>query len=177
MNLVKIAILAFALATVVGAASSTTLQNIEEIQPVSGQAIQITGEINLNSNSLTNIGSLGGCGTNQYLNGDGNCTTDQYDPDSNVVQSISITDHTISLSDGGGSVTVPDDTIPDDQALSITGHTISLDNGGSVTVPDNTIADNQGLSDVLSYGGSAGTGQTVDVSSGAFRLPVGSDAY
>ena len=67
-------------------------------------------------------------------------------------QDLSISGHTISLTNGG-SVTVPDNntqlsdaniaamgyikTQSDTQNLSISGHTISLTNGGSVTVPDN----------------------------------------
>ena len=108
MNSLKIAILAIALITVVGTASSTTLQNIEEIQPVGDQAITITGEIDLGNNGLANVGSFGSCGANEFINGDGNCAQDDYSPDT---------------------------TIADDQQLSISGDTISLDNGGSVTVP------------------------------------------
>jgi hypothetical protein len=47
-------------------------------------------------------------------------------------QAISIAGQTLSLSNGGGSVTLPDS---DAQALSITGNVISLTNGGSVTLP------------------------------------------
>lgn len=63
----------------------------------------------------------------------------------NELQTLSISGHDITLSDGGGTVTVPDNVNDADavignefQSLSISGHTVSLsDGGGSVTVPDN----------------------------------------
>jgi hypothetical protein len=75
--------------------------------------------------------------------------TDNFDDaDSDVtneIQSLSISGHDITLSNGGGTITVPDNVNDADavignefQSLSISGHTISLsDGGGSVTVPDN----------------------------------------
>lgn len=63
----------------------------------------------------------------------------------NELQTLSISGHDITLSDGGGTVTVPDNVNDADavignefQSLSISGHTVSLsDGGGSVTIPDN----------------------------------------
>jgi len=42
---------------------------------------------------------------------------------------------------------------------------------------DDTIADDQDLPDVVSKGGSINSGQRIDTSSGAFRLPVGADSW
>lgn len=139
MNLIKSAVLVATFVIVTGVASSTTLRNIEEIQPVGDQAIDITGEIDFNDNPLGNISSLENCGTNQFLNGDGQCITEQYSPDSTVVQSLSISGNTVTLSDGGGSVTVPDDQ--NIQSFSGSGDTVTLDleNGGtaSASIQDN----------------------------------------
>ncbi|MCF8222647.1 MAG: hypothetical protein K9J25_05825 [Bacteroidales bacterium] len=51
-------------------------------------------------------------------------------------QTLSITDHTLII-ENGNSVTLPDN---DNQALSITDHTIAIENGNSVILPD-SIAD------------------------------------
>jgi hypothetical protein len=52
-----------------------------------------------------------------------------------VPQTISLAGNTLTLSNGGGSVTIPD---LDTQDLSISGNVISLTNGGSVTLPTST---------------------------------------
>lgn len=58
------------------------------------------------------------------------------DSQSGTVQTLSISGQTLSLSDNGGSVTLPDS---DTQDLSISGREISLTNGGSVTVPSSNV--------------------------------------
>jgi predicted TIM-barrel enzyme len=75
-------------------------------------------------------------GNNTWING--NNTTVIYDDVAGTLkinatgdQALSISGHTISLTNGGSV------TVPDDQVISIIDHTISLTNGGSVTVPDN----------------------------------------
>jgi len=58
-------------------------------------------------------------------------------PDSsanNEIQKLTIAGNTISLSNGGGSVTVPDS---DKQNLSISGNTISISNGNSININTN----------------------------------------
>jgi hypothetical protein len=107
----------------IGLGASTDLNNIETITPYGSNPIDITGTVDMNGNAINSIGGLQNCGTDQFIAGDGTCTTDSVDPDT---------------------------VIQDDQQLSISGHTISLDNGGSVTVPDNTIPDDQNLEDVRS---------------------------
>jgi hypothetical protein len=152
-NPAKFLVLTLTAALISGAATATTLQNIEEIQPVGDQPIDITGEIDLNNNALSNLSAFENCGTYQYLNGDAVCTDDRYSPDSTVPddQQLSISGHTISL-ENGGSVTVPDNTIPDDQNIqaSASGDTIEITidngNGASATIADDTIPDDQQLS-------------------------------
>lgn len=73
-------------------------------------------------------------------------------------QTLSISGQVVTLSNSGGSVTIPD---LDTQDLSISGQTLSLTNGGSVTLPD---LDTQNIS----ISGNTITlvdGGTVDVSS------------
>ena len=53
---------------------------------------------------------------------------------SNEIQTLSITGNTISLSQSGGSVTVPDS---DDQTLTLNGNTLSISSGNSVTINPN----------------------------------------
>jgi len=121
----------------------------------------------LNNNRFNALSDLGGGSGTEFLRKDGAWAA----PDENTdTQDLSISDHTISLTNGG-SVTVPDnyaantdnqslsyanstDVISisngnsidisevntDTQDLSISGHTISLTNGNSVTVPDNYAA-------------------------------------
>lgn len=77
-------------------------------------------------------------------------------------QQLSISGDTISL-DNGGSVTIQDDYDPntDNQQLSMSGDTISLENGGSVTINQETIADNQNLQSSRS-----GDTVTIDIDNG-----------
>ena len=74
-------------------------------------------------------------GSNLSISG-GNTVTLPASP-GQVAQVLSIAGNTVSLSGGGGSITVPDS---DDQALSISGNTLSLTNGGSVTLPSSSVA-------------------------------------
>ena len=50
-------------------------------------------------------------------------------------QSLSQSGNTITLSNGGGSFTLPTFTDTDEQSLSLTGNTLSISNGNSVTLP------------------------------------------
>lgn len=65
----------------------------------------------------------------------------------NEIQTLSINGNTLSLSLGGGVVTLPTfvDTNTDEQTLSLTGNVLSILNGNSVTLPTYTDNDSQTL--------------------------------
>jgi uncharacterized coiled-coil protein SlyX len=64
----------------------------------------------------------------------------------NELQTLTQVGNTITLSNGGGSITIPalDDT--DQQSLSLTGNVLSISNGNSVTLPNFVDTDGQSLS-------------------------------
>ncbi|WP_396155202.1 beta strand repeat-containing protein [Flavobacterium macrobrachii] len=66
----------------------------------------------------------------------------------NELQTISISGNTISLSNNGGSITLPTLVDTDQQSLSLTGNTLSISNGNSVVLPTyvDTNTDQQSLS-------------------------------
>jgi hypothetical protein len=77
-------------------------------------------------------------------------------------QVLSINGNTVSLSGGGGSVTVPDQDT-DAQQLSISGNVVSLTNGGSITLPTTAAP----VPQVLSI-----AGNTVSLSGGGGSVTV-----
>lgn len=66
----------------------------------------------------------------------------------NELQTISISGNTISLSNNGGSITLPTLVDTDQQSLSLIGNTLSISNGNSVVLPTyvDTNTDQQSLS-------------------------------
>lgn len=66
----------------------------------------------------------------------------------NELQTISISGNTISLSNNGGSITLPTFVDTDQQSLSLIGNTLSISNGNSVVLPTyvDTNTDQQSLS-------------------------------
>ena len=87
----------------------------------------------------------------------------------NELQTISISENTISLSNNGGSITLPTFVDTDQQSLSLTGNTLSLSNGNSVVLPSyvDTNTDEQSLSL---------TGNTLSISNGnSVVLPTYTD--
>jgi hypothetical protein len=105
---------------------------------------------NLDVSGQLSVGSTE-CGSNQFVNGNGNCVTDDTGTDN----------QNLGSSRSGDTVS------------------ISIDDGSGTSFTDNYEAntDNQDLSNVVGQGNSLSSGQTLDASSGAFRLPVGTDAY
>jgi len=65
----------------------------------------------------------------------------------NELQTISISENTISLSNNGGSITLPTFVDTDQQSLTLTGNTLSISNGNSVVLPTyvDTNTDQQSL--------------------------------
>lgn len=61
-------------------------------------------------------------------------------PNPQVIQTLSQSENTITLSNGGGSVTIPifEDTNTDAQSLALAGNVLSISNGNSVTLPAQT---------------------------------------
>jgi hypothetical protein len=77
-------------------------------------------------------------------------------------QTLSQTGNTVSLSNGGGSFTLPAFTDTDGQALALAGNTLSISNGNSVILPTQTLSQ---------------SGNTVSLSNGggSFTLPAFTD--
>lgn len=77
--------------------------NVLRLQDTSSEEISAESTLDMNSNSITNIGGLQGCGNNQYVGGDGNCKNDNTGTDN---QNLGTNGNQITL-DNGGSVTAP----------------------------------------------------------------------
>ncbi|HNP32177.1 MAG TPA: hypothetical protein PKN96_02665, partial [Flavobacterium sp.] len=84
-----------------------------------------------------------------------------------VPQTLSQSGNTVTLSNGGGSFTLPTFNDTDAQSLTLTGNTLSISNGNSVTLPTYT-----DVPQTLSQ-----TGNTVTLSNGggSFTLPTFND--
>ncbi len=82
-----------------------------------------------------------------------------------VPQTVSQTGNTVTLSNGGGSFTLPTFTDTDGQSLFLAGNTLSISNGNSVTLPSQ-------VPQTISQ-----TGNTVTLSNGggSFTLPTATD--
>lgn len=124
-------------ANIVNSISNTINANNQLITTVNGVA---SNPVNLPMQELTEI--------------DGSIT--------NELQTISQSGNTITLSNGGGTITLPTHVDTDAQSLSLTGNTLSISNGNSVILP--TVAP-QTLSQ---------SGNTVTLSNGggSFNLPT-----
>ncbi|WP_293872973.1 hypothetical protein [Flavobacterium sp.] len=84
-----------------------------------------------------------------------------------VFQTISQAGNTITLSNGGGSFTLPTFIDTDQQSLTLTGNTLAISNGNSVTLPTYT-ATPQTISQ-------AGNTVTLSNGGGSFTLPTFTD--
>ena len=104
-----------------------------EIQTItlSGQTLSLSnggGSVNLPAGTAYTAGN--GIGI------DGNVISNTGDADNNPtneIQALSLTGQTITLSNGGGSVTLPPDA--DTQTLSVTGQDLTITGGNTVTLP------------------------------------------
>jgi hypothetical protein len=112
----------------------------------------------------------------------------------NELQTISQTGNTVTLSNGGGSFTLPTFTDTDGQSLALTGNTLSISNGNSVTLPSQvpqTISQTGNTVTLSNGGGSftfpsftdtdgqslALTGNTLSISNGnSVTLPTYTDS-
>ncbi|MFN3755246.1 beta strand repeat-containing protein [Flavobacterium sp.] len=85
-----------------------------------------------------------------------------------VPQTISQTGNTITLSNGGGSFTLPTFTNTDAQSLTLSGNTLSISNGNSITLPSQTFqtVSQSGNTVTLSNGGGSFTMPTTSVTAG-----------
>jgi hypothetical protein len=66
--------------------------------------IDLKGNLNLNANQINNIGGLQNCGNNEFINGNGDCTADSFESNTDT-QDLSMNDNTITL-DRGGQITI-----------------------------------------------------------------------
>ena len=84
-----------------------------------------------------------------------------------IPQTLSQSGNTITLSNGGGTFTLPTFTDVDAQSLALTGNTLSISNGNSVTLPTYT--------DVPQTISQSGNNITLSNGGGTFTLPTFTD--
>ena len=114
--------------------------------PSTGPTYTAGSGISLSGNTITNNGDLS---------------------NTNEIQSISISGNLISLSNGGGSITLPPNSGTDNQTLSLSGASLSISNGNSVNLPDvSTTNEIQTLS-------LAGNNLSLSSGGGSVTLPTG----
>ncbi|MCZ8169372.1 MAG: hypothetical protein O9297_02700 [Flavobacterium sp.] len=106
----------------------------------------------------------------------GNSVTLPVDGDSNAtneLQTLTQNGNTITLSNGGGSFTLPVDTDTDGQTLALNGQVLSISNGNSVTLPVD--GDSNATNELQTL---TQNGNTITLSNGggSFTLPVDTDA-
>ena len=64
---------------------------------IKGKPVRIvSGDLDLNNNNIDRIGGLQGCGPNQYVNGDGDCQTDDSGTDNQGIDSVLDNGNTVS---------------------------------------------------------------------------------
>lgn len=129
-------------ATIVNSISNSINSSNQLITTVNGVA---TAPVNLPASTFTEI--------------DGSIT--------NELQTLSQSGNVVSLSNNGGSFTLPTFTDTDQQSLALVGNTLSISNGNSVTLPTYN-----GIPQVISQ-----SGNTITLSNGGgtFTLPTFSD--
>jgi hypothetical protein len=132
--------------------------NVNGISDTANIVNSISNTINTNNQLITTVNGVASNPVNLPLQElteiDGSTT--------NELQTISQSGNTITLSNGGGSITLPTFVDTDSQSLSLTGNTLSISNGNSVVLPTVTP---QTLSQ---------SGNTVTLSNGggSFNLPT-----
>lgn len=154
--------------------------NVNSISSSSPIINSISNTINSSNQLITTVNGIASAPIN--LPGIDNSVT-------NELQTISQTGNTITLSNGGGSFTLPTFSDADAQSLALTGNTLSISNGNSVTLPAQTISQTGNTVTLSNGGGSftlpmpqapqtiSQTGNTVTLSNGggSFTFPTFSD--
>jgi hypothetical protein len=118
------------------------------------------GTVNTDNQNLS-LGSVSGTNRTINISNGTPVTIDVADNDNSItneIQALTKTGSTISLSNGGGSITLNDDNATNEiQTLAKTGDVISLSSGGSVTLlDDNATNEIQNLTQVLTVNPNAG---------------------
>ncbi len=114
----------------------------------------ITNTVNSSNQLITTVNGVSSTPVSFPLEFDGSIT--------NELQTISQSGNTVTLSNGGGSFTLPTFTDTDGQSLALSGNTLTISNGNSVVLPTQTLSQS-GNSITLSNGG------------GSFTLPSFTD--
>ncbi len=124
----------------------STVTNSNISNTISSNENMMTSNVNNISSTAPIINSISNYVSNNQLvtlvNG---VTSNPVTLPSNSIQTLSQSENTITLSNGGGSIVLPTftDTDTDQQTLSLTGTTLSISNGNSVLLPiTNVIAGN-----------------------------------
>ncbi|MCF6130428.1 hypothetical protein L1S35_12150 [Flavobacterium sp. AS60] len=143
---------------------SNTVNNNQLVTTVNGVAsapVNLTDISGLDASATNELQTLSQSGNTITLSNGGGSFTLPSFTD--IPQTISQSGNTVTLSNGGGSFTLPSFTDTDAQSLALTGNTLSISNGNSVTLPT-YVETPQTLSQ---------TGNTVTLSNGggSFTLP------
>ncbi|WP_295338788.1 hypothetical protein [Flavobacterium sp.] len=140
---------------------TTTVNNIQASAPIVNS---IANTINTNNQLITTVNGVSSAPVtlpqSLLTEVDGSIT--------NELQTLTQIGNVITLSNGGGSITLPTftDTNTDAQSLSLTGNVLSISNGNSVTLPAFTDTDTDGQTLSL-------TGNTLTISNGnSVTLPT-----
>lgn len=118
---------------------TTSVNNIQASAPIVNS---IANTINTNNQLITTVNGVSSAPVtlpqSLLTEVDGSIT--------NELQTLTQTGNVITLSNGGGSITLPTftDTNTDAQSLNLTGNVLSISNGNSVTLPSFTDTDTDG---------------------------------
>lgn len=132
--------------------------NVNGISDTANIVNSISNTINANNQLITTVNGVASSPVNLPLQEltevDGSIT--------NELQTISQSGNTITLSNGGGTITLPTFVDTDSQSLTLTGNTLSISNGNSVVLP----------SDVPQILSQSGNTVTLSNGGGSFTLPT-----
>lgn len=145
---------------ILSSSANLMTSNVNSISSSAAIINSISNAVN-NNQLITTVNGVASAPVNlPDISGLDNSTT-------NELQTLSQSGNTITLSNGGGSFTIPSFTDTDGQSLALTGNTLSISNGNSVTLPPHV-----DIPQTISQ-----TGNTVTLSNGggSFTMPTLND--
>jgi hypothetical protein len=143
---------------VLSSAANVMTSNVNGISDTANIVNSISNTINAANQLITKVNGVASNPVNlppyEFSEQDGSTT--------NELQTLSQTGSTVTLSNGGGSFTIPTFTDTDGQSLALSGNVLSISNGNTVTLPTYALSQ---------------TGNTVSLSNGggSFTIPTFTD--
>ena len=148
---------------VISSTANVMTSNVNGISDTATIVNSISNVVNVQNQLVTTVNGVASNPVNlpipTFTEVDGSTT--------NELQTLSQSGNTVTLSNGGGTFTLPTFTDTDSQSLNLTGNTLSISNGNSVTLPTYT-----DVPQTISQ-----TGNTITLSNGGgtFTLPTFTD--